>query len=65
MPKITGVDLVRELLRIQPDIPVILYSGFSQAITQEMAKGMGIRELVMNPMLTHELAEAIRRVLDV
>jgi CheY-like chemotaxis protein len=64
MPRITGVDLARELLRIRPDIPVILCTGFSQAITPEMAKGMGIRELVMKPMLTHEQSETIRRVLD-
>jgi PAS domain S-box-containing protein len=65
MPKMTGVDLARELLRMRPDIPVILCTGFSQAITQEMARDMGIRELVMKPILTHELAETIRRVLDV
>jgi PAS domain S-box-containing protein len=65
MPRMTGVDLARELLRIQRDIRVILCTGFSRIITQEMAKDMGIRELVMKPLLTNELAVTIRRVLDV
>jgi CheY-like chemotaxis protein len=64
MPRITGVDLGRELLRVRPDIPIILCTGFSQAITLEMAEDIGVRELVKKPVLTQELAETIRRVLD-
>jgi CheY-like chemotaxis protein len=44
-------------------IPVILCTGFSRTITQQMAKDMGIREVVMKPILIHELTETIRRVL--
>jgi two-component system, cell cycle sensor histidine kinase and response regulator CckA len=64
MPKMTGTELARMLLQLRPDIPVILCTGFSQTMTHERASSMGIRELVMKPILIHELAATIRRVLD-
>lgn len=64
MPKMTGVDLTNELLRIRPDISIILCTGFSDVITAEQAKAMGIREFVMKPMAMREMAETIRRVIE-
>ena len=64
MPNMTGVVLARELMRIRPDIPVILTTGFSEAVTQEKAKNMGMRECIMKPVLASDLGRAIRRVLD-
>ncbi|MBI5186849.1 MAG: response regulator [Nitrospinae bacterium] len=64
MPKITGEALAGEMLRIRPDLPIILCTGFSYVINEEKAKAMGIREFVMKPLLVRELAEAVRRALD-
>jgi PAS domain S-box-containing protein len=64
MPNMTGDRLAKELLRIRPDIPIILCTGFSEHITEEKAKGIGIRELVMKPMTMRELATAMRRALN-
>ena len=64
MPKMTGIDFARELLSIRPDIPVILCTGFSHTVTLENARAVGVRELVMKPLFAHDLAGAIRRVLD-
>jgi CheY-like chemotaxis protein len=49
---------------IRPDMPVILCTGYSELITEESAKEKGIRELVMKPLVTGQLAKTIRRVLD-
>jgi PAS domain S-box-containing protein len=64
MPHMTGADLARELLRIRPDIPIILCTGFSEVITADEAKALGIREFVMKPFTPHEITEIIRRTLD-
>ncbi|MBW1740158.1 MAG: response regulator [Deltaproteobacteria bacterium] len=64
MPNMTGIGLAKELLRIRPDIPIILCTGFSEAITPERAKAMGIREFIMKPIVTSDIAKSIRRVLD-
>jgi len=64
MPKMTGDEFATELMRIRPEIPIILCTGFSERITKEKAKGMGIRKFIMKPLVTSELAEAVREMLD-
>ena len=64
MPDMTGERLAKELMQVRPDIPIILCTGFSERITEEKAKGMGIREFVMKPLLMRDLANTVRQVLD-
>lgn len=64
MPKMTGAELAREILFIRPGIPIILCTGYSEAINQEGARAIGIREFVAKPFVMSELAGVARRVLD-
>jgi PAS domain S-box-containing protein len=64
MPNMTGSELAQQLMGLRPDIPVILCTGFSEAITPEKAKALGLRELIMKPIIKNQIAEAIRRALD-
>jgi FixJ family two-component response regulator len=60
----TGVQLAGELLRIRPDVPIILCTGFSEGITAETVRHLGILELLMKPLTLRNLSEAIRQALD-
>ena len=64
MPYMTGDEMAEKLLRIRPDIPIILNTGFSEMITEEKAKSKGIRAFMMKPFDKNKLAETIRQVLD-
>ena len=64
MPKITGDRLAQSLMDINPQIPVILCTGFNEDITEEKALSMGIDKFVMKPIVKDELAYTIRTVLD-
>ncbi|MDF1592204.1 MAG: PAS domain S-box protein [Desulfobacterales bacterium] len=64
MPDITGVELTRELLKIRPDIPVILCSGYSETINAENAQAMGVEKFLMKPIVMSEIAEIIRTALN-
>jgi PAS domain S-box-containing protein len=64
MPKMTGAQLAVELMRIKPDIPVILITGFSEQISAEESKKLGIKEYVMKPMAFRDISHAIRRALE-
>ena len=64
MPDLTGKDLATELLKIRPDIPIILCTGYSSIISKESAKEMGIREFCMKPIDWKQLATTVRKVLD-
>ena len=64
MPNLTGDRLARELMAIKPTLPVIICSGFSERIGQEMAKVIGVKALLMKPIAIEELARKVRDVLD-
>ncbi|MDY6954402.1 MAG: response regulator, partial [Thermodesulfobacteriota bacterium] len=64
MPGMTGETLARKLMRIRPDLPVILCTGYSDRMSEGRAKAMGIRAFVMKPVVKREIAETIREVLD-
>jgi CheY-like chemotaxis protein len=64
MPNMTGEELARNILTIRPDIPIILCTGFSSAMTEESALAVGIRALVMKPILKKQIGTTIRSVLD-
>ncbi len=59
MPHMTGLQMAEELLKIQPDLPIILYSGYSQDITTEMVKVKGIRHMMTKPLIKSELAKVL------
>ena len=64
MPGLTGEALSRELLRIRPELPIILCTGFSHIITAEKAKALGIQAYLMKPLAIRDLAPIVRHVLD-
>jgi CheY-like chemotaxis protein len=64
MPGLTGEALSRELLRIRPDLPIILCTGFSHVISAERAKALGIQGYLMKPLAIRDLVPIIRHVLD-
>jgi CheY-like chemotaxis protein len=63
MPHMTGVELAKEIMRIRADIPVILCTGFSERITEEKAREMGIRAFAMKPLNMSAIAKTVHRVL--
>ncbi|RJQ53471.1 MAG: response regulator [Desulfobacteraceae bacterium] len=64
MPNMTGERFSQEALKIRPDIPVILCTGFSEEITEQKAKDIGVRAYIMKPYVLSEIAEIIRRILN-
>ena len=64
MPHLTGLDLARELLKLHPDFPIILCTGFSEKMDAEKAKGLGIQGFLMKPVILNELAGMIRKTLN-
>ena len=64
MPKMTGLDLAREIMKIRPEIGVVLCTGYSEQITPEKVRAAGIRKLMMKPVDIRELAGTIRNILN-
>ncbi len=64
MPHLTGAELAQRLLARRPNLPIILCTGFSEIINEEKVKALGVRRLLMKPVLRDELAMVLRQVLD-
>ncbi|MDM8535526.1 response regulator [Desulfobacterales bacterium HSG17] len=64
MPNMAGDILAVELTGIRPDIPILLCTGFSEAMSEEKAASLGIKGFLMKPVMKNEFARKIREVLD-
>jgi PAS domain S-box-containing protein len=64
MPDLTGLALAQKMIRIRPDLPVMLCTGYSETVSPEEARKAGAREFLIKPLVRVELAAAIRRALD-
>jgi CheY-like chemotaxis protein len=64
MPKLTGFELARHLLRLRPGLPIILCTGFSETVSRQDAQGAGIRDFMVKPIEFRSLARAVRAAID-
>ena len=64
MPDVTGVELAQVMLQQRPDLPIILCTGYTSAISEDEVYAIGIKSFVIKPLKTRMLAETVRRVLD-
>jgi CheY-like chemotaxis protein len=60
MPGMKGSDLTRHVLAIRPELPVILCTGYADALGPEQAAELGIREYILKPLDFSHLAKIIR-----
>jgi PAS domain S-box-containing protein len=62
MPGLSGAELSARVLARRPDLPVIVCTGFSETLSREKARDMGIREYLLKPVLKKDLSAAIGRI---
>jgi CheY-like chemotaxis protein len=63
MPGITGVQLVGKVRRLRPDLPILLCTGYSDAVTEENASQFGISKFLKKPVSREDLAIAVHHAL--
>ena len=64
MPKMPGDKLSVELIKIRQDIPILLCTGFSEAMSEEKAMSLGIKGFLLKPIALKDFSQKIREVLD-
>jgi PAS domain S-box-containing protein len=50
MPKLTGLALAREVSRLRPGLPVILYTGYAEDLSPQDLRDAGVAQLVRKPI---------------
>ena len=64
MPGMTGVELARKILKIRPDMPIILCTGHSAVLSEKDALNMGIKKYLRKPVSRAVLSREVKDVLD-
>jgi len=64
MPGMTGIQLARELIKTEPEIPIIICTGFNEGINREHLRNLGMQGFIMKPYSSEKLNHAIRDILD-
>jgi PAS domain S-box-containing protein len=63
MPGMKGDELAVELLRIRPEIPILLVSGHTDALSIHNSRGFGIYDILIKPVPVRDLQKAMRSAL--
>jgi len=63
MPLMSGDVLAQALRAIRPEIPIILCTGYSHSMDADKAAAQGFDAFCMKPLVMHDLAVIIHRVL--
>jgi two-component system, cell cycle sensor histidine kinase and response regulator CckA len=64
MPHLNGIQLAKGLIAVNPDIPIIICTGFSERINKGNTFDMGIKGFLMKPVTIRDLAYKVREILD-
>ncbi len=64
MPNMPGDKLAIELIKIRPDIPILLCTGFSEIMSKEKVASIGIKGFLLKPILMRNLSQKIHEVLN-
>jgi len=64
MPGMDGATLGAQLLQLQPNLPIIISTGYSGEMTAGKVRELGFRELLSKPSTARTLAETVQRVLQ-
>ncbi len=64
MPDMTGLQLAQRMLAVRSDLPIIVCTGFSEKINEQIVRQMGIKGYLMKPIVISQLACMVRSALD-
>ncbi|MEW6500352.1 MAG: ATP-binding protein [Thermodesulfobacteriota bacterium] len=59
MPQLTGIELATEVLKIRPDLPIIMATGHSETVDENKALASGIRKFLMKPVTLDTVSQAM------
>ena len=60
MPRLTGLELARQIRDIRPGTPVILYTGYGEEISDSQLASAGVRALARKPVEPAELLQLLK-----
>jgi len=63
MPDVTGIDVVRELMTIDPDAKIIMCTSSSEIENVKICTGLGAKDYIIKPPKPERIRQAVEKVL--
>ncbi len=64
LPKMSGIDVFKKLRSINPQVKVLLASGFFEPDLKQSLKKLGVRGFIQKPYSNDEVLRKLREILD-
>ncbi len=64
MPDMDGIELIRQVRTMKPDIPIMIVTGFPSHESQEEAFNMGVVNYLVKPFSTKRFLELVQKSLN-
>ncbi|MGH8177770.1 MAG: hybrid sensor histidine kinase/response regulator, partial [Steroidobacter sp.] len=61
MPGMSGLEVAKAMLKVRPDIVIVMMSGYVRPEDRGSALALGVKELMLKPSTIEELADAVDR----
>jgi FixJ family two-component response regulator len=62
MPRMDGVEVLRKLRALCPDVPVVVMSGYSEIDMARRFEGMGVNGFLQKPFLARDILTLVSRM---
>ncbi|MFT0132363.1 response regulator [Candidatus Enterenecus avicola] len=63
MPKLSGIDLIKEIQAIDPEIRIVILTGFGSLTYAQKAMRFGVKHFLQKPAFPDQILESIQDVL--
>jgi DNA-binding NtrC family response regulator len=63
MPKLSGIETLREIRKIDREVPVIIITGYRTQEDQEEALFYGVKQFISKPFNTSQIRSVIEGIL--
>ncbi|MNG23904.1 response regulator FixJ [compost metagenome] len=60
MPRLSGLQLARRLLASRADLPIVLYTGFSDSLLESEVQQQGVKALLTKPLNQERLHQLLQ-----
>ena len=64
MPQMSGLQMAEKMLEKESQLPIIICTGYCSGETEKKMHALGIRDILMKPLVLTTLARRVRQVLD-
>jgi PAS domain S-box-containing protein len=62
MPSLSGRDLLLAMRQVRPELPVVIWTGYSDSLGEATAEALGFSAFMRKPITLDDLAAMLRRI---